>query len=79
MQLIGSRLKRWWGGVKYDTFFFWYDLFENDIPPGMTIDQLPAFVIYYSDGTFSVSEGIKSEEQIKAIIAEVYKGTIPPK
>lgn len=38
MQLIGSRLKRWWGGVKYDTFFFWYDLFENDIPPGMTID-----------------------------------------
>ena len=63
-------LDSWWPEQidKIGLPMFYTDYYMNDLPLGITVDQLPAFVEYYGSDQMRIYQDIKNSKQIKSII-----------
>jgi hypothetical protein len=50
MQLLSSKMKKWWASIQLDAYFYILDLVENDLPEDIQINNLPALITYFKNG-----------------------------
>ncbi len=50
MQLLSSKMKKWWASIQFDAYFYILDLVENDLPDDIKINNLPALITYFKNG-----------------------------